>query len=277
MFPLEKRWHNNQERIEPYQRKKITNTLSILFGTNMPDRDSTLRRMIKSLNGSISTLSNLERDPPIVIIANMERDNVFQITGLIESGKESIRVASSLNDYRREYWKLELLIKQAFIEILKKEGYLPGRSLEVESLRNALPEALIKGDGRIWIYSYDHYIGKISERVGRSPQNAPSGEEIWKKLESRFNRRMETLVEKVNRTLPLVFHLKSKLRSLIGHPELDLGDLNVRKPKISPVQRPITKVIVVRRPIPLPKKGKIPRKRILKRPKHQVVEPGDGG
>ncbi len=239
----------------------------------MTKRDDVIRKIMRSLNGSVDTLSDLSRDPPIVAIANLERNGDLSREGLKGVRIESMKLATSMNEYRREYWKLEMLIKQSFVDILKKAGYLPGRSLEVESLRNALPEALIKDDERIWIYSYDHYIHKIAENVGRPADEAPTGKEAWSMLRSRFDRRIEKIVYRANQIIPEIFYLKARLSSLVGTETSDLDMIRVRRPMVSKVERPIKKVIVIKRPLPIPRKGRRPRKRILKRPKIQVIGP----
>lgn len=241
----------------------------------MSDRKTILRKITKTINGSIDTLSNIERDPPIVTIANLERDGSLKIEGLEDVRKESLRIATVLNEYRRSYWKMELLIKQHFLDIMKKRGYLPGRSLEVESLKGALPEALIKGDDRIWVYSFDHYGKKISSQVGRSVEGMPKGNEMWKMLEGRFGSRIEALIKKANGILPDLFYLKARIRPMISDDNISLDNVKVKRPKVTKVERPIKKVIVVRRPIPIPKKVKKPRKRILKRPEMETIGPED--
>jgi hypothetical protein len=242
----------------------------------MSERNRIIKKVLKSLNGSIEVLSRLERDVPITSVASMEMNNVFAESGLEEVGRESLRVAKRLNEYKKKYWKLEMLIRQHFIDILKKRGYLPGRSLEVESLAGALPEALIKGDERIWIYSYDHYLPKIAESVGRDSSGAPGGSEIWTALEKRFQKRIDNLVDDANSALPEVFYLKSRLATLIRNKDLELKNVRVRKPRVTRVERPVKKVMIVKRPIPLAGKVKKPRKRVLKKPSFEVIGPEEG-
>ncbi|OYT45743.1 hypothetical protein B6U90_02585 [Thermoplasmatales archaeon ex4484_6] len=236
-------------------------------------RDELLRRVVRSLNGSIKVLSDLSRDPPIVEIANLERKGAFETNGLRSLGREVLAVASRMNEYRRRYWKMELLIKQAFMDMMRKRGFLPGTSREIESLKNALPGSLIKGDDRIWVYSFDHYLPDIAQGVGRPVTEAPSGKEVWDELEGRFLSRIENLIEMANSIMPDAYFLKNRIRAMIGKPNVGMDDINMKRPKIERITRPVRKVIVIKRPIPLPKKVRRPRKRVLKRLDHEVVGP----
>ena len=256
--------------------KKNKEHLFIKWTGAMSERNRIIKKVLKSLNGSVEKISKLERDVPITSIASMEMNNVFAESGIEDVGRESLRVGKRLNEYKKKYWKLEMLIRQHFLDILKKRGYLPGRSLEVESLAGALPEALIKGDERIWIYSYDHYLPKIAESVGRDVSGAPNGNEVWTAVEKRFKKRIDNLVDDANSALPEVFYLKSRLATLIRNRDLDLKDVRVRKPRVTRVERPIKKVMIVKRPIPLAGKVKKPRKRVLKKPSFEVIGPEDG-
>jgi hypothetical protein len=242
----------------------------------MSHRKIVIRKVLKSMNGSIDILSSLERDVPITSIASMEMNNEFSSNDLEGVSRESLKVAKKMNDYKKAYWKLEILIKQSFLDTLKKKGFLPGRSIEVESLANALPETIIKGDERIWIYSYDHYIPRISEMVGRDPGNAPSGKEIWFSIEKRFESRINKLVEEVNIILPKVFLMRSRLITLLKNDDLSLEDIRMKTPKVTPVSRPVRKVVILKRPIPLPRNMKKPRKRVLKKPEIQIIGPEEG-
>lgn len=241
----------------------------------MLERKKVLRKVLKSLNGSLDVISKLERDVPITIIASMEMNNVFRDVGIEDVGIETLRVAGKLNNYKRNYWKLEISIKEYFMGILGKEGYLPGRSIEVESLANVLPGSMIKGDERIWIYSYDHYISKIAERVGRDPRGAPTGRDIWDRILRRFDKRIKELVNEANSIIPDVFYLKARLTALIGKDDARFNDIKVRKPKVTLIERPIRKVMIVKRPIPIQSTFKKPKKRVLRKPKFEVIGPED--
>ena len=236
-------------------------------------RDKVLRTLLRSMNGSISALESLDRDPPIIPVANLTRTVDLDEPGIGPIMKKTLKLATVLNDYKRDYWKLELLIKQGFIDMLKKKGYLPGRSIEVESLRNELPFALIKGDGRIWRYSYDYYIPKIAEQVGRNPSDAPVSRKIWNMMEEKYIGKIERLIDKVNEILPDLYHHRSLLKYCLKDPKADMEDLKLKKIKVTKVERPIKKVLVIKRPIPLPKQGKKPKKRVLKKPDIQIIGP----
>ncbi len=241
----------------------------------MLERKKVLRKVLRSLNGSLDVISKLERDVPITIIASMEMNNMFRDCGIEDVGIETLRVAEKLNNYKRNFWKLEISIKEFFVGILGKEGYLPGRSIEVESLANVLPGYMIKGDERIWIYSYDHYISKIAESVGRDPKGAPSGQVVWDRILKRFDKRTKDLVDEANSILPEIFYLKARLTALIGKDDARLNEIRVRKPKVSLIERPIRKVMIVKRPIPIQMNVKKPKKRVLRKPKFEVIGPED--
>lgn len=236
-------------------------------------REKVIRKLLRSINGSIQTIESLERDPPIIPIANLTRSVDLDDREIGPILNRTLKLATDINEYKRDYWKLELLIKQGFIDLLKKRGYLPGRSIEVESLRNELPFSLIKGDGRIWRYSYDHYISKIAEQVGRPVSKAPGSDMIWISMEKKYEKKIADLLKRANNLLPDIYHMRALLKYCLKNPDADIDRLKLKKVRVTPVERPIKKVIVIKRPIPLPKKGKRPKKRVIKKPEVKVIGP----
>ncbi len=225
---------------------------------------------------TVETLSQLERDPPLVQLAELERAGAYDLTGLRETGNDVLHLAASVNDYRRRYWQLENSIRQSFISSMRSRGYLPAFSREVDSLKVSLPEALIKGDDRVWKYTYDRYIVTISEQVGRDTSGAPTSEEVWTSLEGKWAGRTDGLVSKVNTLIPQMLALRSRLRSFLRSPDRAWKDVRVRGPKVTPVKRPIRPIMVIKRPIPVQKVPRRPRKRLLGGPKRQVIGPKGG-
>jgi hypothetical protein len=157
---------------------------------------------------------------------------------------------------------------------MRKKGYLPSISLEIDSLKNGLPEALIKDDPRIWVFSYDQYIGAISDRVGRRKEKAPTGDQVWTYFEGKYRKNIEDLLVMANNCLPSVYHMKTRIRAWIKEPEKDWSIVHVKRPRITPIERPIRKTVVIKRPLPLPN-VKRPRKRILKKPEFHEIGPGE--
>jgi hypothetical protein len=241
------------------------------------DKRAVLKRTMRALNGTVETLSMLERDPPLVKLAELERIGAYDITGLREAGNDILHLASSVNDYRRRYWQLENNIKQSFISTMRSKGYLPASSREVDSLKGSMPEALIKGDDRVWKYSYDRYIVTISEQVGRDGSDAPTSEEVWDLIERKWAPRIDDLVRKVNVLIPQILSLRSRLRSLLRSPDRAWKEVRVKDPKVTQVRRPIRPIMVMRRPIPVQKPPRRPRKRLVGGPKRQVIGPEGGG
>jgi hypothetical protein len=242
------------------------------MGLGMP-RTDLLRTVLKSLNGTLKTLAQLERDPPIIELAHIQMQNGFVDSNLVSMEKELFGLLSNINLYRSKYWRLEKSIKQSFLKILKDRKFLPSSSPEVDSLKNALPEAVIKGDERIWVYSFDHYIVPISSRVGRNPKDAPKGMEIFNGISTAHSKQTLEMEGIVNDLLPEIHLMKAKVHSLLKYPDKEWGALHIKRPKVAMVKRPIRKVIVVKRPLPLPKKGKAPRKKVLKKPEFRTIGP----
>jgi hypothetical protein len=238
-------------------------------------RKDLYRPILKVINKTIRSLTNLERDFPLSNIAWLEMNNVFDLHQSNELKRETMRISSKLNDYRRLYWDLQKRITQGFLTYMKRAGYLPSNSPEINSLKNFLPEMLIKGDSRIWIYSYDQYIQKIAIDVGRDPEDAPTGDEAWRYFSSWTSRDIGKLLERANGILPSVYYFRAKLQKAIRDPSLNWDEIKVKRPKVEAVERPIRKFIIIKRPLPVHKKRKRPRKRILKSPKFGVIGPGD--
>jgi len=235
-------------------------------------RIKVLRSVLKHLNGMIRALSALERDPPIVKIANMQRADEFDHPVFRDMERELMSHLRKANEYRGNYWKVENSIKQSFLSFMRKKGYLPSISLEIDSLKNGLPEAMVRDDPRIWVYSYDQYIGAIAERVGRNKKDAPTGQDIWNHFEIKYRKEILCLLTIANECLPSIYHLKSKIRAWIKEPEKDWNMLHVKRPRVTPIERPIRRTFVIKRPLPL-SKVRPPRKKILKKPEFHEIGP----
>jgi hypothetical protein len=159
---------------------------------------------------------------------------------------------------------------------MRSRGYLPAFSREVDSLKGSIPEALIKGDDRVWKYTYDRYIVIISEQVGRDMAGAPTSKEVWDLMERKWASRIDVLLAKVNTLIPQILTLRSMLRSFLHGPDRPWKDVRVRGPKVTPVKRPIRPIMVMKRPIPDQRPPRRPRKRLLGGPKRQVIGPEGG-
>ncbi|MCK5774017.1 MAG: hypothetical protein KAH57_09555 [Thermoplasmata archaeon] len=223
------------------------------------------RPIIKVLDRSISSLKKLERDMPISKIAWMEVNGNFNDPRLSDFGKDIIDISNRLNIYRRAYWELEGNIKRSFVSYMKKNGYLPANSREFDSLKNSLPKAMIEGDERIWIYSYDHYISKISDAVGRSMDNAPKSSIIWSDISDRYSRKIQNIVGKANDILPDIYVLKAKVSRASRKPEVPWKNINIKKPKVQFIERPIRRFIMLKKPIPIEGTRRISLRRVLRR------------
>ncbi|MGA1848944.1 MAG: hypothetical protein ACMUHB_06355 [Thermoplasmatota archaeon] len=234
-----------------------------------------LRAILKALNGTISSISNLERDPPIVRMANLQRSGELNDPLLLDMQRDLMMELKKVNDYRSHYWKLENSIKQSFLSYMRKKGYLPSISLEIDSLKNGLPEALIRDDPRIWVFSYDQYIGAIANRVGRKMEHAPKGQYVWDHFEKKYQKSITDLLKVANDCLPGIYHMKTRIRAWIKEQEKEWPMVHVKRPRITPIERPIRKTVVIKRPLPLPKQ-KMPRKKVLKKPEFHEIGPEEG-
>ena len=233
------------------------------------------RPILKTLNRTISSMQNLERDLPISDVAWLDVNDIFDEYGADDVKKDTFRILKETNEYKSRYWKTERKIRQAFLSYMNKKGYLPSNSSELNSLKNYLPEMIIKGDGRIWIYSYDQYIKRIAEDVGRKAEDAPNGKEVWDHFSSFSKGDIDVILRKANKVLPKLHWLKAKIQMALRNKGHRWNDLRVKTPRIERVERPIRKFVIIKRPFPLDAKKKMPRKKIIKKPKFKTIGPGD--
>lgn len=234
------------------------------------------RPVLKVINRTQDALSNLDRDFSISEIAWMDVGGLFEQYQLSDFRSDIMKIMDKLNRYRRIYWKLQQRLSQGFLSYMKKAGYLPSSSPEINSLKTNLSDMMIKGDGTVWIYSYDYYIRKISDMVGRSPDGAPSGRVTWDHFDKWSRRDVDRIVKSANEIMPAIHRFKARIQMAIRHPERKWSDLHVKTPKVNMVSRPIRKLVIVKKPLPLDKNVKPPRKRILKKPKWEIIGPEDG-
>lgn len=233
------------------------------------------RPILKSLNGTITSLQKLERDLQISDIAWLDVRGVFEYYEVPEIERDTFKILKLANTYKKRYWKAERKIKQGFLSYMKRKGFLPSNSPELNSLKNNLPETIIKGDERIWIYSYDQYIDKIAEEVGRDKENAPPGRSVWKHFHEWSKSDIERILRDANGILPRLHWLKAKIQMALRNPHIRWSDLKVKTPRVETVERPIRKLMIIKRPFPLDSKKKMPKKRILKKPKLRTIGPGE--
>jgi len=241
-------------------------------GLSIDENRDIIRPLIRMLNECIKVISNLERDPPITKFAWMDLEGMFDNTTLIEERRDLLRLSKDINQYRKKYWEIEKKIKREFINSMKRRGYLPSYSPEIETLKRALPEELIRGDGRIWRYSYDYYIEKIAQQVGRSKDKAIGSEEIWETLEKKHLVDIQKLFHQTNLLLPRMYGIKAKLSVRAKDKMTPWNKIRVKRIRTKMIERPLKHLIVIKKPIPVEKKKK-PKRRILKRQKVKVVRP----
>ena len=250
---------------------KNSKSMSEVF-SNDDIKKKVYRPIMKVLNRSISSLRKLERDMPLSTIAWMEVNGYFKDPRLSDFGKDIIEISYRLNSYRRGYWELEGNIKRSFLSYMKKNGYLPANSKVLESLKNSLPNAMIEGDERIWIYSYDHYIKDISDDVGRSMDNAPKSYIIWSDISRRYSKNIYKIVENANNILPDLYLINAKISRASRKPEVPWRKINIKRPKVQFIERPIRRFIILKKPIPIEGKRRIFLRRVLSKPlKEQII------
>ncbi|MBN1389934.1 MAG: hypothetical protein JXA22_04760 [Candidatus Thermoplasmatota archaeon] len=225
-----------------------------------PEREKVLRDVLSDLNRTISVIRKLERDPPITEIAHLQMMGVFKKIGLSGMEVELFKVLSGVNDYRSRYWRLERSIMQAFLSYMGRKRFLPSNSPEINTLKAGLPRSLITGDDQIWTYSYDQYITKISELVGKRSDLAPKGKEAYDDIYRKFSRDIDQLISLANELVPSLGLFCSRIRSYIRSPDQEWYGIKGRKPRVKLVQRSIHKLHLIKRPLPIQgaeRKGRI--------------------
>ncbi|MDG6224389.1 MAG: hypothetical protein QCI82_02630 [Candidatus Thermoplasmatota archaeon] len=157
---------------------------------------------------------------------------------------------------------------------MNRIGFSPSFSPQIETLANHLPRSLIIQDGRVWIFSYDTYIKDIASGVGRDWKEAPTGSDIFQRFEKKYHKDIQNLRHQAD---VLIREIDAFL-SLLGEYLRSGNAWNVTE--LTPSQKRISirseaQLILIKRPYPLPRPPKRPRKRLFRRIKRKEIGPED--
>ena len=240
----------------------------------MGEERRALKKISRILSDSVKSIRVLDRDFPITSIAWMAlRGELQEIDEELRS--DLILLAKNANDYKRRYWKMETSARQDLIHHMSRIGFAPSYSPQLETLANHLPKALLSKDGRVWIYSYDTYIKDIASGVGRDSSEAPTGKQLFERFKKKYLREVEGIRVKAEDLIRNMESFRSGIIDYIRNGAAWSLTSPAAEAKVMPLPTG-SKLMIIKRPYPLPKPLKVPRKRLFTRMKRKVIGPEVG-
>jgi len=185
---------------------------------------------------------------------------------------EMMDLLKKVNDHKRSRWRLEESIKQHFLHVMKRSGFLPSSSPEIDTLKINLPDALIRGRGDIWTYSYCHYINEIAGKVGKSVASAPSAEALLNEFGSKYGKEIQKLREDARTLVNELTSFRKRLKDYVGGKDT-WGSIRSVENREKDLEIGNRFKIGPRRPYPLPR---TPRRFFRKRLKRETYGPNTG-
>jgi hypothetical protein len=130
----------------------------------------------------IKRLEKLELHVPIHKIAWMEVRGEFDAKRHKHLREDIIDFLKITNEYRKIHWNIIKLARKKFeVEMTKDGSYAPDIK-EYESLKNEIPDVLIKGGKKVWAQSYDSYLPRIRERSLKKKHKPRDGKKMYKAI-----------------------------------------------------------------------------------------------
>jgi hypothetical protein len=122
------------------------------------------------------------------------------------------------NNYRKLYFEINERSRTAFDKEMKAEGSYQPQMKEYRSLTTNLPGALVKGEGKAWIYSYDTYLTDIRYPSPKKDVIPMTGAEMFRSIESMVKWELVELERYRKISIKFAKVLKEDARKAAGNP-----------------------------------------------------------
>jgi hypothetical protein len=201
----------------------------------------------------IKRLEELDLDIPIYKLAWMEVRGEFIEKRHQDFRKDLMDFLRVSNEYRRIYWNLIKLARRKFEVEMMKDGSFAPDNREYESLKNEIPQVILKGNKDLWISTYNDYLPRIRERSLKKKRKPRDGAKIFRAIEKDLKEVRETLMNQQKESLEYAMELKDGLSQMKNSPGKPWGfwkdDLEKAPETLEMVDEDDKKYEEVKRPV----------------------------
>jgi hypothetical protein len=146
---------------------------------SLRDLNEIYRPLLDIVTKVIDGLMRLDLHIPIYKIARMVTQHKFDAGRHHELRAYITRYLEETNRYRRVYWVYIKLCQQKFDHAMQQDGSYGVTAKQYKSLRNELPDALLRGSATYWINSYDMYLAEIRKYAEKTAAEPRTGEAMY--------------------------------------------------------------------------------------------------
>lgn len=174
--------------------------------------------LLKALPTVISGLKDKEIWVPLSIVARLD------LHGHLDAPRHAIlkfqvyHFLKRANNYRKLYFEINERSRTAFDREMKAEGSYQPQMKEYRALTLGLPGALVKGDGKAWVYSYDTYLTDIRYPSPKKDVIPKTGAEMFRAMESMVKWELVELERYRKTAIKFAKVLKEDARTAAGSP-----------------------------------------------------------
>lgn len=182
------------------------------------DRKGIYQPVYRTITKVIKRLEELDMDIPIYKLAWMEVRGQFLEKRHQKFRQDLMDFLRVSNEYRRIYWNLIKLARRKFeVEMIEDGSFAPDNR-EYESLKNEIPQVIIKGNKDLWISSYNDYLPRIRERSLKKKRKPRDGAKIYRAIQKDLKKVKDTLMSQQKESLDFARELKSGLKKMKDSP-----------------------------------------------------------
>ena len=176
-----------------------------------------LKKIIKDI---MKDLKELELNIPIAKIARMDLAGLFNDDQLVDFRKTIHDYLKVTNKYRQLYFDLMNNSKIEFDKQMTQDGsFAPGLK-QYDSVRTQVNEALLKGQTKAWILSYDQYLPTIREHANKRVKSPRSGQKMLDDLFAYFKKDLKNIKEMQKLSIQISKLFLKDINYAIKNPEL---------------------------------------------------------
>jgi len=204
----------------------INNSIFILmdieFKTTKKEIYIPLKKILETV---IKRLKEFDIHVPLGHIGRMDLNGRFQDESLVHLRKYIYDYLKLTNKFKSSYFNYMKKTKVAFDSEMAKDGSFAPGFKQYDSLKNQLSDSLLKTDGKVWIMSYDQYLPTIREHSNKRSKHPRAGKEIYKNLNSRFDKQLKEInkLQKIALQKSRAFH--KNLGLAMKNPNFDWQEL----------------------------------------------------
>lgn len=212
-------------------------------GASQVNPRRSVRKVERHLKDVLKKIKNMDRHLNLSRIAWMEMRGEFSHPDLQPFKEELFRYLKRAAAFEKRYFLLEKEIRMGFDRQMKRWGLKMTSTPEYRSLKNAIAEAVITRDGRVWAYSFDTYLPVLSSY---SPPPGLDGKRAFEEISSAYAREVDSLYSEARTLLKdgrvLLKRIRAWMREGLKTPWDRVSPSEVPEPKVGRKKKRIVRM-----------------------------------